>query len=71
MRQNVTTMTGGGRWIGLSLAGGLLLGFSAIGLLEICLEEKEGVEIRVPHVYTLWRPTRVFYAEAPSGSRDS
>jgi small-conductance mechanosensitive channel len=43
---------------------------SAIGLLEICLEEKAGVEIRVPHIYTLFRPTRVHYGEAQPASRD-
>jgi small-conductance mechanosensitive channel len=44
---------------------------SAISLLEICLEEKQGVEIRVPHIYTLVRPTRVHYGDVLSGSRDS
>ncbi len=43
---------------------------STIGLLELCLEEKHGVEIRVPHIYTLVRPTRVHTADVLPGSRD-
>jgi small-conductance mechanosensitive channel len=43
---------------------------SAIGLLEICLEEKQGVEVRVPHIYALLRPTRIFYDDVLPGSRD-
>jgi hypothetical protein len=31
-----------------------------IGLLELDLEDEQGVEIRIPHLYTLVRPTRIY-----------
>jgi small-conductance mechanosensitive channel len=40
-----------------------------IGLLELCLEDDDGTEIRIPHLYTLFRPMRISRArvsEAPS-----
>jgi small-conductance mechanosensitive channel len=33
---------------------------ASIGLLELCLEDENGTEIRVPHLYTLVRPTRIY-----------
>jgi small-conductance mechanosensitive channel len=43
---------------------------ATIGLLELCLEGEDGIEIRVPHLYTLFRPMRVSHAKIPNaGSR--
>jgi small-conductance mechanosensitive channel len=37
---------------------------AVIGLLELCLEDEDQVEIRVPHFYTLFRPTRIFHSRS-------
>lgn len=37
---------------------------AVIGLLEICLEDDDHVETRVPHLYTLLRPTRIFHGRS-------
>ncbi|HEX6272002.1 MAG TPA: mechanosensitive ion channel family protein [Polyangiaceae bacterium] len=43
---------------------------TTIGLLELSLEDDDGVETLVPHLYTLLRPTRIVHAKsAPRMSR--
>ena len=42
---------------------------TVIGLLELCLEDEDSVETRVPHLYTLFRPTRIFHQK--SAARNS
>jgi small-conductance mechanosensitive channel len=43
---------------------------AAIGLLELTLEDEDGVETLVPHLYTLLRPTRIVHSKsAPRMSR--
>jgi hypothetical protein len=37
---------------------------TVIGLLELCLEDEDSVETRVPHLYTLFRPTRIFHQKS-------
>jgi small-conductance mechanosensitive channel len=37
---------------------------AAIGLLELSLEDDDGVETLVPHLYTLLRPTRIVHAKS-------
>jgi small-conductance mechanosensitive channel len=45
---------------------------SVVGLLELLLEDDDGVEIRIPHLYTLFRPMRVSQLKIPdAGSRGS
>jgi small-conductance mechanosensitive channel len=37
---------------------------AVIGLLELSLEDDDGVETLVPHLYTLLRPTRIVHAKS-------
>jgi hypothetical protein len=39
---------------------------TALGLTELCLEDRSGAEVRVPHLVTLWRPLRVLGESLPA-----